>query len=232
MSNLDAISTTHRRKPGLLTERLRAGRRAVGRLQHVEGRLSRIAAPYAARVVARIVDLHAAGQSQYSHYRALLQRLGIRLHRTSASPLQGAARALFAKAPWGTISTYACAAGWVWDRVRRGLIQLEEIEAVVVREGGVALLAKRYRRERQSGRLSPNSSKAVYRTALDRLARAGFVVGDSKRLPPHDAVAVIRKDAKGRREVRILDMNESRVREFVIRLTRRDRRTQKAAKSA
>ncbi len=232
MSNIHAISTIRRRKPGLLAERLSAGKRAVSRLQHVEGRLSRIAAPHAARVVARIVDLHAVGQNQYAHYRALLQRLDIRLHRTSSSPLQGAARAIFGRAPWGTISTYACAAGWVWDRLRRDLIPLEEIEAVIVREGGVAALARRYRKERRSGRASPNSSKAVYGIALDGLSRAGFVVGDPKRLPAHDAVAVIRKDTKGRREVLIIDMPETRVRELVIRVTRRDRRTGKAAKSA
>jgi hypothetical protein len=58
------------------------------------------------------------------------------------------------------------------------------------------------------------------------------VVGDPKRLPAHDAVAVIRKDTKGRREVLIIDMPETRVRELVIRVTRRDRRTGKAAKSA
>lgn len=232
MSDKGAISTIRRTKPGVLSERLRAGRRAVGRLQYVEGRLSRIAAPYAARVVARIVDLHAAGQTQYAHYRALLQRLGIRLHRTSASPLQGAARAVFGRAPWGTISTYSCAAGWIWDRIRRDLIKPEEIEAVVVREGGVAALAKRYRKEHRSGRTSPNSSKAMYRVALDSLSHAGFLVGDSKHLPGHDTVAVIRKDAKGRREVLILDMAENQVRELVVRLTRRDRRVVKPANSA
>jgi hypothetical protein len=127
---------------GLLRGRLRAARQAVARLDHVEGRLGRIAGPYAARVVARIVDLHAAGQTQYVHWRALLDRNGIRLRRTAVSPLQGAARIIFERAPWGTVAMYACATAWVWDRQRRGLIRPEEIEAIVVREGGVAALAK------------------------------------------------------------------------------------------
>jgi hypothetical protein len=72
----------------------------------------------------------------------------------------------------------------------------------------------------------------MYRVALDSLSHAGFLVGDSKHLPGHDTVAVIRKDAKGRREVLILDMAENQVRELVVRLTRRDRRVVKPANSA
>jgi hypothetical protein len=214
---------------GLLRERLRAARQAVARL---EGRLGRIAGPYAARVVARIVDLHAAGQTQYVHWRALLDRNGIRPRRTAVSPLQGAARVVFERAPWGTVAMYACAAAWVWDRQRRGLIRPEEIEAIVVREGGVAALAKAYRREHGSGRAAPKASRAVYETALATIPRAGFALGDAaKRLPEHDLLAVVRRDARGRAYVVPLGLSESRVRELVVRVTRNARRTVKPAKT-
>jgi len=217
---------------GLLRGRLRAARQAVARLDHVEGRLGRIAGPYAARVVARIVDLHAAGQSQFIHYRALLLRHRIQLRRTAVSPLQGATRIVFERAPWGTTAMYACAAAWVWDRQRRGLIRPEEIEAIVVREGGVAALAKAYRREHGSGRAAPKASRAVYETALAAIPRAGFVLGDAaKQLPEHDLLAVVRRDARGRRYVLPLGLSESRVRELVVRVTRNGRRPMKAAKT-
>jgi hypothetical protein len=217
---------------GLLRGRLRVARQAVARLDHVEGRLGRIAVPYAARVVARIVDLHAAGQSQFIHYRALLLRHRIQLRRTAVSPLQGAARIVFERAPWGTTAMYACAAAWVWDRQRRGLIRPEEIEAIVVREGGVAALAKAYRREHGSGRAAPKASRTVYETALAAIPRAGFVLSDAaKQLPKHDLLGVIRRDARGRRYVLPLGLSESRVRELVVRVTRNGRRPMKAAKT-
>lgn len=219
-------------RTGLLTGRLRAARNAVARLDHVEGRLARIVAPHSARVIARIVDLHAAGQTQYVHWRALLERHRIRLRRTAVSPLQGATRIVFERAPWGTLAMYACAAAWVWDRQRRGLIQPEEIEAIVVREGGVAALAKAYRRDHGSGRAAPKASRAVYETALATIPRAGFVLGDAaKQLPDHDLLAVVRRDARGRRYVVALDLPQSRVRELVVRITRNARRPIKVAKT-
>ena len=217
---------------GLLTGRLRAARQAVARLDHVEGRLAQIVAPHSARVLARIVDLHAAGQTQYVHWRALLERHRIRLRRTAVSPLQGATRVVFEHAPWGTVAMYACAAAWVWDRQRRGLIQPEEIEALVVREGGVAALAKAYRREHGSGRAGPKATRAVYETTLASMPRAGFVLGDAtKQLPDGDLLAVIRCDTRGRRYVVALDFPESRVRELIVRITRNARRPIKAAKT-
>ena len=225
--------TSVNQSKGLLSGRLRAARQAVARLDHVEGRLARIAAPYSARVIARIVDLHAAGQTQYVHWRALLERHGIQLRRTAVSPLQGATRIVFERAPWGTVSMYSCCAAWVWDRQRRGLIRPEEIEAIVVREGGVAALAKVYRREHGSGRAAPKTSRAVYETVLAAIPRAGFVLGDAaKQLPDHDLLAVVRRDARGRRYVVPLDLAESRVRELVVRVTRNGRRALKVAKTA
>ncbi len=199
---------------------------------HVEGRLGRIAAPYAARVVARIVDLHAAGQTQYVHWRALLERHGIQLRRTAVSPLQGATRIVFERAPWGTVAMYACAAAWVWDRQRHGLIQPEEIEGIVVREGGVAKLAKTYRQEHGSGRAAPKASRGVYEAMLVSMPHGGFIVGDAaKQLPERDLLAVVRRDAKGRRYVVPLDLTEPYVRELVVRVTRGGRRHVKAAKA-
>ena len=146
--------------------------------------------------------------------------------------LQGATRIVFERAPWGTVAMYACAAAWVWDRQRRGLIRPEEIEAIIVREGGVAALAKVYRREHGSGRAAPKPSRAIYETTLASIPRAGFILGDTaKQLPEHDLLAVVRRDARGRRYVVPLDLAESRVRELVVRVTRNARRTLKATKT-
>jgi hypothetical protein len=219
-------------RSGLLSGRLRAARNAVSRLDHVEGRLARIAGPYSARVVARIVDLHAAGQSQYVHWRALLERHGIQLRRTAVSPLQGATRIVFEHGPWGTVAMYACAAAWVWDRLRRGLIQPDEIEAIVVREGGVAAVAKAYRRQHGSGRAGPKASRAIYETTLASMPRAGFVLGEAaKHLPDSDLLAVIRRDARGRRYVVALELPETRVRELIVRVTRDARHSGKVTKT-
>jgi hypothetical protein len=106
------------------------------------------------------------------------------------------------------------------------VIRLEEIEAIVVREGGVAALAKAYRREHGSGRAAPKPSRAVYETALAAIPRAGFVLGDAaKQFPEHDLLAVVRRDSRCRRYVVPLGLSESRVRELVVRVTRNARRT-------
>ena len=217
---------------GLLRGRLRAARQAVSpaRSRRRTARQDRRAICGACR---RSDCRSSRGrQSQFIHYRALLLRHGIRLRRTAVSPLQGATRIVFERAPWGTVAMYACAAAWVWDRQRRGLIRPEEIEAIIVREGGVAALAKAYRREHGSGRAAPKASRAVYETALAAIPRAGFVLGDAaKQLPEHDLLAVVRRDARGRRYVVPLALSESRVRELVVRMTRNTGRTVKAAKT-
>jgi len=58
------------------------------------------------------------------------------------------------------------------------------------------------------------------------------VLGDAaKQLPEHDVLAVVRRDARGRRYVVPLGLPESRVRELVVRVTRNALRTLKAAKT-
>jgi hypothetical protein len=94
------------------------------------------------------------------------------------------------------------------------------------------LWPRRNRREHGSGRAAPKPSRAVYESALAAIPPAGFVLGDAaKQLPEHDLLAVVRRDARGRRYVVPLGLSESRVRELVVRVTRNARRTVKPART-
>src|SRR6266851_1766987 len=86
------VISVDRTNVGTLRTRLAACRKAVERLDRVERRLGRIAAPYAAKAVVEGLRLHLAGQDQYAHWRAFLERRGIVLRRSAKSPCQGAAR--------------------------------------------------------------------------------------------------------------------------------------------
>jgi DNA modification methylase len=62
------LTSVHRINVGSLRTRVAAAKRAVDRLDRVERRLGRIAAPYAARVVVEGLRLHLAGQDQFAHW--------------------------------------------------------------------------------------------------------------------------------------------------------------------
>lgn len=112
---------------GTLQTRLAACRKAVERLDRVERRLGRIVAPYAARAVVEGLRLHLAGQDQYAHWMAFLERRGIVLRRSAKSPCQVAARLMLQHAPAATVNMYAHAMGWALERVRKGHAEIAEL---------------------------------------------------------------------------------------------------------
>jgi len=219
------VSSTHRTNGGgLLRKRLEVARRAVSRLQHVENRLTRIASPYAARVVAEVVRLHLAAQERYPGWREMLERHGVRLRRTAASPCQGAVRMIFPKeTPASTINTYSLAGGWAYERVRKGIIEIDAVEALVVREGGLAALARAYRKDHPRRRASPGG-QGRYEAVIAKLPKIGALLADSDLEIGSDALALVRTDAGGRRLVLLVETQSARLREIILRVERERRR--------
>lgn len=216
------LTSVNRTNVGNLRTRVAAAKRAVDRLDRVERRLGRIAAPYAARVVVEGLKLHLAGQDQYAHWRALLERHDIKLRRSAKSPCQGAARLMFERAPASTVNMYAAAMGWGLEKVRRSHAGIDELADLIVREGGVDSVGKQFSRSIGGRGRTPVIANAAFEAAVAKLPKAGAMVGDA-RLDVEEMLALVRRDSKGRRTVYLIDDDRHRVRATVLRHVRRTR---------
>ena len=215
------VISVNRTKTGTLQSRLAACRKAVERLDRVERRLGRIVAPYAARAVVEGLRLHLAGQDQYAHWRAFLERRGIVLRRSAKSPCQGAARLMLQHAPAATVNMYAHAMGWTLERLRKGHAEIGELAGLIVREGGVQAVARAFAKSVGGQSRDTAVSSAAFELAVLRLPRAGMLVGTTD-IDADEVLALVRRDSTGRRVVLVVETDRSRVRSAVIRHTRRD----------
>jgi len=202
--------------------------RALARVQErvrllvrAERRVGRVLAPYAAAVIQEGVRLHLAGREDPRGWKRLLEKHGIRVKADAISPLQAVAKLVFAESPRGSIGRYAAAMAWAYERVRRGFIQVDEIAAHVVREGGVVAVAQAWV-EQRGGEKRVRIDKAIYEAVLDNLPTAGFLsVSDPDVELAREVLAIIRTDRNRRSRVIVLDQDPGRVRKTVVRYARR-----------
>jgi hypothetical protein len=184
--------------------------------------------PFMAAIVQEGVRLHMAGRENPRGWKRLLERFEVKAKADAISPCHAAAKLVFANAPKTSVGRYAAAMGWAWDRVKSGAIQPDQIAQYVVREGGITAVALAYLEQHGRG---PNRgvSQGVFKAILDDLPDLGLItVRDPDVEVGEIALAVIRKDQKGRFRVTLVDQDPQRVRQTVVRFARRNR----AAKTA
>ena len=214
-----AISVNRSRKS--IETSFAAARRAIERLDQVERRLTKVAAPYAARVTVEGVRLHLAGRNQPKQWRELLERHGITLRSSAKSPCQGTARLMFERSPSVTVAMYAWAMAWGLKQIEHGHTTLERLADLIVQEGGVQAVARAFSKSVGiRGRLLTITNHD-YELAVSQLARVGMLVGDAN-LDIQEALALVRTDPKGRRVVHLIEADPHRVRVAVIRYSRRE----------
>jgi hypothetical protein len=206
-----------------LDRALKSAHRRVQRLATLERRINRIAMPYMAGTVQEGVRLHMAGRENPRGWKRLLSRYEIKVKADALSPCHAAAKLVFASAPKTSVGRYAAAMGWAWERVKSGSIQPDQIAAYVVREGGVTAVAQAY--VGQHGR-GPNQgiSRGEFEAVLKDLPELGLVTIRDVDIELRDtALAVIRRDQKGRFRVTLVDQDPQRVRQTVLRFARQGR---------
>lgn len=172
--------------------------------------------------------MHMAGRENPRGWKRLLERFEVGVKADAISPCHAAAKLVFANAPKTSVGRYAAAMGWAWDRVKSGSIQPDQIAQYVVREGGVTAVALAY--VEQHGR-GPHQgiSRGQFEAILGRLPELGVMTIRNPEIEVGEAaLAVIRRDQKGRFRVTLVDQDPQRVRQTVVRFARRSR----AAKSA
>jgi site-specific DNA-methyltransferase (adenine-specific) len=214
-----ARTSVHRTNTSNLRARLAAARRAVDRLDRVERRLGRIAAPYAARVVVEGVKLHLVGCEKVAQWRALLEQHGIWLRRTAKSPCQGAARLMFERAPTSTVNMYASAMGWAFEKLRQGRAEIDELAELIVQEGGVDAVGKEFARSVGGRGRTFVVTNVAFEAAVAKLTKAGTMIGDAQ-LETDEMLALVRRDRRGRRTVYVIETDAHRVRAAVLRYGR------------
>jgi hypothetical protein len=206
-----------------LERALKTAHRRVERLTTLERRINRIAMPFMAAIVQEGVRLHMAGRENPRGWKRLLERFEVGVKADAISPCHAAAKLVFAHAPKTSVGRYAAAMGWAWDRVKTGAIQPDQIAQYVVREGGVTAVALAY--VEQHGR-GPNRgiSRGQFEAILGDLPELGVVTIRNPDIEVGEAaLAVIRRDQKGRFRVTLVDQDLQRVRQTVVRFARRAR---------
>jgi hypothetical protein len=206
-----------------LDRALKAAHRRVQRLATLERRINRIAMPFMAAIVQEGVRLHMAGRENPRGWKRLLDRHEINVKADALSPCHSAAKLVFANAPKTSVGRYAAAMGWAWERVKSGAIPADQIGQYVVREGGVTAIALAYLEQHGKG---PNRgiSRGQFEAILDDLPELGLItVRDPDIEVGEAALAVIRRDQKGRFRVTLVDQDPQRVRQTVMRFARRNR---------
>jgi hypothetical protein len=211
-----------------LDRALKSAHRRVQRLALLERRLNRVVMPYMAAIVQEGVRLHMASRENPRGWKRLLERFEITIKSDAISPCYAAAKLTFAEAPTSSVGRYAAAMGWAWDRVKSGAIQPDQIAQYVVREGGITAVALAYVELHGRG---PNRgiSRGQFEAILGELPELGLVTIRNTDIEVGEtALAVIRRDQKGRFRVTLIDQDPQRVRQTVVRFARRAR----AAKTA
>src|SRR4051794_38607770 len=168
-------------RKSLLLETLPSVEDALGRawdrvrvLAKAERRVGRFLAPYAAAVIQEGVRLHLAGREDPRGWTRLLAKHSIRVKADAISPLYAAAKLVFAESPRGSLSRYAEAMAWAYDKIKRGLIPIDEIAVHVVREGGIRQVADTWIEQRGKKKGS-RAGRGTYEAILADLPSVGFL---------------------------------------------------------
>jgi len=205
-----------------LDRALKAAHRRVQRLGTIERRVNRVVMPYMAAIVQEGVRLHMAGRENPRGWKRLLARYDITVKTGVISSCYAAAKVAFAEAPRSSVGRYAAAMAWAWERVKSGAIRPDQIAAYIVREGGVTGVALAYLE--QHGRGSNRGvNRGLFEAILDDLPDLGLITVRDPDIEVGDtALAVIRRDPRGRFRITLVDQDPQRVRQTVLRFARRN----------
>lgn len=206
-----------------LDRALKAAHRRVERLISLERRIDRVVMPYAAAIIQEGVRLHMAGRENPRGWKRLVGKHGVRVKADAISPCHAAAKLVFAHAPRSSVGRYAAAMAWAWERVKAGAIKPDQVAAYVVREGGVTAIALAYLEKHGRGN-NQGIGRSLFDAVLGSLPDLGYVTVRNPGIELADAaLAVVRRDPRGRLKVSIVEQDLKRVRATVVRFGRRDR---------